>query len=263
MSNMIKVVVVGASGKMGKEIVKAVTNAEGMSIVGVCDISNVGEDIGPICGIGPLGVNVGSDLETILAETKADVMIDFTIAGVCEKNLRVAIDNNVHFVTGTTNMDKEVIDELFEIANKKKLGCLWAANFAIGAVLMMQFAQMAAKHMPACEIVELHHDKKLDAPSGTAKVTAELIAKARECDPNTVDKESRARGLVVDEVPIHSVRLSGYVASQEVIFGGTGQTLSIRHDSLGRESFMPGIVLAVRKVMESDHVIIGMDKILF
>ena len=127
---------------------------------------------------------------------------------------------------------------------------------------MMKFSKMAAKYLPSCEIIELHHDKKLDAPSGTAKVTAQQIVDARQTQPKLLDSTSKARGLIVDEVPIHSVRLSGYVASQEVLFGGQGQVLTIRHDSIGRDSFMPGIVLGVREVMKSDHVIIGLESLL-
>jgi len=262
MESCIKVVISGACGRMGREIVKAVTDAEGMKVVGAVDVVLVGEDIGTVVGISELGIKVESDLSFVLKRTGADVLIDFTTAGICEKNLKEAIDNNVRFVTGTTNMDPKVLDDLISLANSKKLGGVWAANFAIGAVLMMKFSKLAAKYMPSCEIIELHHDKKIDAPSGTAKVTAQQIVEARQSKPNLLDSTSKARGLVVDNVPIHSVRLSGYVASQEVLFGGQGQVLSIRHDSIGRDSFMPGIVLGVREAMQSDHVIIGLESLL-
>ena len=262
MGSCIKVVVSGACGRMGREIVKAVTDADGMEVVGAVDVVLGGEDIGVVAGISPLGVKVDSDLPSVLKRTGADVLIDFTIASVCEKNLKVAIDNDVRFVTGTTNIDPKVLEGLFAQANSKGIGGLWAANFAIGAVLMMKFSKMAAIYLPSCEIIELHHDKKLDAPSGTAKVTAQQIVDARQTQPKLLDSTSKARGLIVDEVPIHSVRLSGYVASQEVLFGGQGQVLTIRHDSIGRDSFMPGIVLGVREVMKSDHVIIGLESLL-
>lgn len=258
----INVLVSGCCGKMGKEIVKAVTASEGMKVVAAVDLGHFGEDVGEISGCGSLGVNIESDLATAIRKYEPDVMIDFTVAEACEKNLAIAVDHGVRFVTGTTNMRQDVLNKIFAQANAKKLGGLWAANYAIGAVLMMNFAKVAAKYMPSCEIIELHHDKKLDSPSGTAKVTANIIAQARVNNPKVVDADSQARGLIVEDIPIHSIRLQGYVASQEVLFGGEGQILSIRHDTIGRESFMPGIVMACRKVMEVDHIIIGMDSLL-
>ena len=258
----IKVLVSGCCGKMGREIVKAVTSNEVMKVVAAVDLNRLGEDVGDVAGCQTLGVKVESDLAEAIRKYDPEVMIDFTIAEACEKNLAVAVDHGVRFVSGTTNMNQEVVNGIFAQANAKKLGGIWAANYAIGAVLMMNFAKIAAKYMPSCEIIELHHDKKLDSPSGTAKVTADVIAKARGSSPNVVDASSQARGLIVEEVPIHSIRLKGYVASQEVLFGGEGQVLSIRHDTIGRESFMPGVVMACRNVMKLDHVMIGMDSLL-
>jgi 4-hydroxy-tetrahydrodipicolinate reductase len=202
---MINVAVSGAAGRMGETVCEAVESAEDMALVGRAD---------------PL-------LETALGDVlgDADVVVDFTTPDSALANARLCLEAGVHCVMGTTGAD------FSELEGVGSANLLVAPNFAIGAVLMMELAQRVAEHMPECEIVELHHDRKLDAPSGTAARTADLI---------------RAAGGNVHE--IHSVRLPGLVAHQEVIFGGAGQTLSIRHDSVDRQSFMPGVLLAVRKV---------------
>jgi 4-hydroxy-tetrahydrodipicolinate reductase len=203
---VINVAVSGASGRMGQTVCAAVEGAEDMALVGRAD---------------PL-------LEVALVDVlgDADVVVDFSTPDSALQNARTCVEAGVHCVMGTTGADFSELDGVGP-------GNLFVApNFAIGAVLMMLFAQQAARHMPECEIIELHHDRKVDAPSGTAARTAELV---------------RAAGGNVHE-PIHSVRLPGLVAHQEVLFGGVGQTLSIRHDSVARESFMPGVLLAVRKV---------------
>ncbi len=203
---MINVAVSGAAGRMGETVCAAVEGADDMALVGRAD---------------PL-------LQVALADVfgDADVVVDFSTPESALQNARTCIEAGVHCVVGTTGAD------FSELEGVGDANLFVAPNFAIGAVLMMRFAQQAAEHMPECEIIELHHDRKLDAPSGTAARTAELI---------------RAAGGNVHE-PIHSVRLPGLVAHQEVLFGGLGQTLSIRHDSIARESFMPGVLLAVRKV---------------
>jgi 4-hydroxy-tetrahydrodipicolinate reductase len=176
----------------------------------------------------------------------ADVVVDFTTPETALDNVRAALDAGVHAVVGTTGFDLEQLREAAESATAGA-NCLVAPNFAIGAVLLMEVAQRIAPHMPECEIVELHHDKKLDAPSGTAKRTAELI---REAGGNVHE-------------PIHSVRLPGLVAHQEVVFGGEGQTLSVRHDSIDRRSFMPGVLLAVRRVGDRpERFTVGLEKLL-
>ena len=203
---MINVAVSGAAGRMGQTVCEAVEHADDMALVGRAD---------------PL-------LETALAEVlgDADVVVDFSVPDAAADNARACLEAGVHCVVGTSGADFSGLEGV-------GTGNLFVApNFAIGAVLMMIFAQQAAEHMPECEIVELHHDRKIDAPSGTAARTAELV---------------RAAGGNVHE-PIHSVRLPGLVAHQEVIFGGPGQTLTIRHDSIDRQSFMPGVLLAVRRV---------------
>ncbi len=203
---MINVAVSGAAGRMGETVCAAVEGADDMALVGRAD---------PLLGVA---------LTDVLGD--ADVVVDFSTPDAAVENARGCIEAGVHCVVGTTGAD------FSELEGVGSANLFVAPNFAIGAVLMMQFAQQAAKHMPECEIIELHHDRKVDAPSGTAARTAELV---------------RDAGGNVHE-PIHSVRLPGLVAHQEVIFGGLGQTLTIRHDSIARESFMPGVLLAVRKV---------------
>jgi 4-hydroxy-tetrahydrodipicolinate reductase len=209
---------------MGQTVCGAVDGADDMELVGKAD---------PQLGVG---------LDEVLGD--ADVAVDFSTPDTALANVRACLESGVHAVVGTTGFDLDALQEAAEASNAN---CFVAPNFAIGAVLLMEAAQLAARHMPECEIVELHHDRKLDAPSGTAKRTAELIAVA---------------GGNVHE-PIHSVRLPGLVAHQEVIFGGQGQTLSIRHDSIDRSSFMPGVLLAARKVAKlPDRFTVGLEKLL-
>jgi len=221
---VIRVAVSGANGRMGRTVCDAVEGAEGMDLVAKADPA----------------------LEVELADVlgDVDVAVDFSTPDTALDNARACLDAGVHVVLGTTGFD---LDALRVAAEAGNANCFVAPNFAIGAVLLMEASQLIAKHMPECEIVELHHDRKLDAPSGTAKRTADLIGEAG--------------GNV--HAPIHSVRLPGLVAHQEVIFGGEGQTLSIRHDSIDRVSFMPGVVLAVRGVAAlPDRFTVGLEKLL-
>jgi 4-hydroxy-tetrahydrodipicolinate reductase len=221
---MIRVAVAGGAGRMGKTVCGAVEGTEDMALTGSAD---------PALGI---------ELADVLGE--AEVVVDFSTPDTALENARACLEAGVHAVVGTTGFD---LDALRETAEANGANCFVAPNFAIGAVLLMQAAQAIARHMPECEIVELHHDRKLDAPSGTAKRTAELI---------------RDAGGNVHE-PIHSVRLPGLVAHQEVLFGGEGQTLTLRHDSIDRSSFMPGVLLAVRRVGElPDRFTVGLEKLL-
>jgi len=234
---MIKVAVVGANGKMGQAVVTAVSAAEGLEMVACIDPSYIGDE--GHCGIGDTCRNF-ADLAEALDATKPDVLVDFTRPDVVEANLRTALSRNVDCVVGTTGLSMEKLEELSKLGDENT--CLFfAPNFAVGAVLMMQFAEIASKVMRKAEIIELHHDQKLDAPSGTALRTA---------------------GLMEGDVPIHSVRLPGYVAHQEVIFGDIGQTLTIRHDSIDRTSFMPGVVLACREVGAKNGLIVGLENFL-
>ena len=221
---MTRVAVAGAAGKMGQAVCEAVTDADGLELSGRADPA------------------LGTELAEVLPD--ADVVVDFTVPDTALANVRACLEAGVHAIVGTTGFDLEAARQAAEAS---RANCFVAPNFAIGAVLLMEVSQTIARHMPECEIVELHHDKKLDAPSGTAARTAELI---REAGGNVHE-------------PIHSVRLPGLVAHQEVLFGGLGQTLSIRHDSISRESFMPGVLLAIRKVGELDRSpVVGLENLL-
>lgn len=263
----IRVAVSGAAGRMGREVVRAVLEAEGMTLALAIDRQNVGADAGELAGMGRADVPVLEDLASALQRFSVDVLVDFTLPDSVFENMKIAIERGVSPVVGTTGLSKEQLEEVDALAKSKGIGAFVAPNFAIGAVLMMEFAALAAKYMPDVEIIELHHEKKLDSPSGTALLTAQKIAAARVKPPaslpaNAIEKLEGARGANYSDIPIHSVRLPGYVASQEVIFGGSGQTLSLRHDSLDRRSFMDGVVLSVRKVRALQGLVVGLEKLL-
>lgn len=262
---MIKVMVSGACGRMGQAVLKAVIEDSELELVGAVDLAG-GADAGELVGLGKNGVIVGTDLEAVIDASSPEVMVDFTRPDVVYANAVKAVKKGVSPVIGTTGLSDEEKAELAELSKANNTPVFIAPNFAIGAVLMMLMARQAAKYMPEVEIIELHHDKKLDAPSGTALQTAAMISEVRKAhvqgNPEETEKVAGARGADVDGMRIHSVRLPGYVAHQEVIFGGLGQTLTIRHDSLNRESFMPGVCLACKKVRNLEGLVIGLDKIM-
>ena len=244
----IKVAVLGAKGRMGAETVKAISAAPDLSLVAQIDL--------------------GDSIEQITSNG-AQVVIDFTHPESVMKNLEFAINNGIHVVVGTTGFDDRRLSEVKKwLASNPKVGAVIAPNFGLGAVLMMQFAAKAAKYFESVEIVELHHPEKADAPSGTASRTAELITEARKNSqrPAMPDKTSSgldgARGAKVGDVPVHSVRLRGLVAHQEVLLGDQGETLSIRHDSIDRSGFMPGVLLAVREVIKRPGLTFGLEHLM-
>ncbi len=248
MTEPTRVGVLGARGRMGQQVCKAVDEAEDLDLVAMVD---------------------AGDWLFSVADAGAQVMVDFTHPDVVMDNIRFAIDQGIHAVIGTTGMDDERLDTIRGwLADAPDLGVLVAPNFAIGAVLLMRFSQIAAKYYPSAEIIEMHHPSKVDAPSGTAMRTASLIAAARSdaslpAMPDATTQETDgARGADIDGVRVHSVRLSGLVAHQEVLFGTDGETLSIRHDSLHRLSFMPGVLLAVRAVAERPGLTVGLEPLL-
>ncbi len=269
MPKSIKVLVSGAEGKMGQSVIKAVNAEAGMKIVGAVDRlgnPNVGTDIGTICGIGEIGVKLTDKLNDTISKTQPDVLVDFTMPEIVFVNAETALKSGVRVVIGTTGMSKDDIAELAKLSKQNSAGTIVAPNFAIGAVLMMKFAKDASKYFAHAEIIEFHHDKKLDAPSGTSIKSAEMMASARkEFGRDSVKGKETikgARGAVGEgNIHIHSVRLPGYVAHQEIILASHGQTLTIRHDSYDRASFMPGVLMAVRKVMELDHLVYGLENI--
>lgn len=248
MTEVTRVGVLGARGKMGSTVVTAVNNAAGMEVVAALDL--------------------GDSLDALVAN-KADVVVDFTTPDAVMGNLEFVINNGIHAVVGTTGFDDSRIATLRSLLSKKpSVGVLIAPNFGLGAILMMEFAKKAAPLFESVEIVELHHPNKVDAPSGTAKRTAELIAQSRReansapMPDATKEGLAGARGANVGGVPIHSVRARGFVAHQEVIFGGVGETLTIRHDSLDRQSFMPGVLLGISKVVNVPGLTFGLENFL-
>ena len=253
---MIKVLVNGALGRMGRTVVAAVNADSELELVGAVDV--FGGEVG--------GVKVETNLDAALKKFSPDVMVDFTRPAVVFDNVMTALANKVSPVIGTTGLSEESKEKIRAAAEENSTPAFIAPNFALGAVLMMLLSKQAAKYFPDVEIIELHHDKKLDAPSGTAELTAKMIAEVRpphkQGHPDEVERLAHVRGADVDGIRIHSVRLPGYVAHQEVIFGGLGQTLTIRHDSTGRDSFMPGVVLACKKVRSLTGLTIGLDKLL-
>ncbi len=263
---MIRVMVCGAYGKMGREVLKAVHKDEQLSVVGAVDVKSDFDDVGELIGVGKIGVVVGNDLATVIAETKPQVMVDFTAPSAVMGNIRMAVASGVCPVVGTTGLSAADVEEVRGLCKKYRGNAVIAPNFSVGAVLMMQLAEVAAKFFPTVEIIELHHDQKLDAPSGTAIRTAEIIAAKRgtmkQGHPNEVEKLTGARGGELAGIRLHSVRLPGLMAHQEVLFGGLGQTLSIRHDSISRESFMPGVLLACKKVLTADGLVYGLENLM-
>ncbi|WP_422447918.1 4-hydroxy-tetrahydrodipicolinate reductase [Thermoanaerobacterium sp. DL9XJH110] len=262
----IKVIVTGAAGRVGREISSAILEQEDMELVGAVDVAGTGQDLGELVGKKQTGIIVEKDLEQVIKRTDAEVMVDFTNSQAALENARVAVFNGVRPVIGTTGLAPSDIEKLRAWCEQNRTGAFLAPNFAIGAVLMMLMARMAARYFPDVEIIELHHDGKLDAPSGTSLMTAELINRERghveEAKRPELEKLPNVRGGSLNGVRIHSVRLPGLIAHQEVIFGGLGQILSIRHDSTSRVSFVPGVLLAVRKVRELQGVVIGLENLM-
>lgn len=240
-----KVAVVGARGRMGQQVCTAIDAADGLELGAALDL--------------------GDDLQAMV-DAGCEVMVDFTTPDAVMDTLAFALEHGIHVVVGTTGFDEDRLATLRGwLAAAPGVGAVIAANFGIGAVLMMRFAEIAAPYFESVEIIELHHPDKVDAPSGTATVTAQRIAAVRvgmTAPDATTTALPGARGAEVDGIPVHAVRLRGLVAHQEVLLGGPGETLSIRHDSLNRESFMPGVVLAVRRVADRPGLTLGLDPLL-
>jgi 4-hydroxy-tetrahydrodipicolinate reductase len=248
---------------MGSEVCRAVHGADDLDLVAAVDPSRAGTPLRDVAGI-ETDVTVAADLDALL-EAGAEVAVEFTGPSTVGDNLRWLLEHGVHAVVGATGLAEEDLAACKELAASGEANVLIAPNFAIGAVLLMQFAREAAKHLPHVEIVERHHDRKVDAPSGTALRTAELIAEARREVPDAPGGDERhpgARGATHADVRVHALRLPGVIADQDVIFGGLGQTLTISHRSLDRSSFMPGVLLACREVHGIHGCVIGLEHVL-
>ena len=264
-----RVGVVGAGGKMGIEVCRAISAHDDLDLVAAVDPARSGEELADLCGAGGPAVTVSTELG-VLTEAAVEVVVDFTRLEAARKTLAFCADAGIHAVVGTTGFTEEDLATLI----RRFVGppnCVVAPNFAIGAVLMMRFAELAAPWFEGAEIIELHHDGKLDAPSGTARATAERIAAARRAadlgdfppDRTVTEAVEGARGGEGPaRVRLHSVRLPGLVAHQEVILGSVGQSLTIRHDSYDRSSFMDGVILAVRSVPDRPGVTSGLEPLL-
>jgi 4-hydroxy-tetrahydrodipicolinate reductase len=238
--------VIGARGRMGAEVCRAVEAAGDLEVVAMVD---------------------AGDWLFNLSDAGAEVVVDFTSPEVVMDNIRFCVDNDIHAVVGTSGFDAQRLAKVAEwLEPKPELGVLIAPNFAIGAVLSMRFAELAARYYESVEVIELHHPRKVDAPSGTAAHTARLISQAREAAglapmPDATTQEAPgARGTLVGDVRVHSLRVAGLIAHQEVVFGTEGETLTLRHDSLDRKSFMPGVLLAVRSIFNHPGLSVGLDK---
>ena len=269
----IPVIVNGAGGKMGREVVKAVASASDLSLIGAIDRNPdiLNQDAGELAGIEPLEVPVTNDREATLVmaaqEKQPPVMVDFPHPDSVYDNVRAAIAYGVRPVVGTTGLSPEQIQDLAEFADKASIGCLIIPNFCIGMVLLQQAAVTASQYFDHVEIIELHHNQKADAPSGTAIKTAQMLGElGKTYNPPQVtetEKLAGARGAIAAEnIRIHSVRLPGLIAHQEVIFGSSGEIYTLRHDTTDRVCYMPGVLLAIRKVLQLKTLVYGLEKIL-
>ena len=270
----ISVVVNGALGKMGRAIVKAVSEADDMTLVGAIDRNPkfIGQDIGEVIGGEPLEIPVMNDLEAtlVMAQSEATagaVMVDVTHPDSVYGSARAALAYGVRPVIGTTGMSPQQIQDLAEFADKASTGCLLIPNFSIGMVLLQQAAQQAAAYFDHVEIIELHHNQKADAPSGTAVKTAQMLSAPDKSynapEVEETEKMMGARGTQTEDgIRIHSVRLPGLIAHQEVIFGAAGQSYTLRHDTSDRVCYMPGVLLSIRRVLPLKSLLYGLDKIL-
>ena len=270
----IPVLVNGAAGKMGREVIRAIAQSEDMSLVGAVDHNPQyqDQDAGELAGLSePLEIPITNQFEPMLAfaaqEKQPAVMVDFTHPSSIYNNIRSAIAYGVRPVVGTTGLSAEQIGELSDFADKASTGCLIIPNFSIGMVLLQQAAVSASQYFDHVEIIELHHNQKADAPSGTAIQTAEILAEmGKPFNPTVVEETEKlpgARGSIANEgIRIHSIRLPGLIAHQEVIFGAAGQVYTLRHDTSDRACYMPGVLLAIRKVLLLKSLIYGLEKIL-
>jgi 4-hydroxy-tetrahydrodipicolinate reductase len=260
---LIRVCVVGAAGRMGSESVRALSAGSEFQVVAAIDSSAAGRRLSEVAGVSS-DVVVSPSLDSVEG---CDVLLEFTHAESATEHAVFAAMRGVAPVIGASGLSSSQQREVADACKKGGVGGILVPNFAIGAVLMMRFAAEAAKWLPNAEVIEMHHDKKLDAPSGTGIRTAELISEARKStrnpDPTKVVKFEGARGALVDDVPVHSVRLPGLVAHQTVMFGGEGEVLKLHHDSMNRLSFMEGVKLAVHRVRELDSYVVGLDALMF
>jgi 4-hydroxy-tetrahydrodipicolinate reductase len=253
-------VIHGASGRVGQEMLNGLHREPDIQVVGAVDIKAAKDTINFLDGSG--GVPFSTDLEKILSTTKPDVVVDFSLAKATIAAVPVIAGHGINMVIGTTGLSPADIEEFKRQAEQHRVGIVIASNYALGAVLMIHMAKIVAKYMDYVEITELHHNTKADAPSGTALTTARAMVHSRGKPFSRDSGQFPSRGQNVDGVTIHSVRLPGMMAHQEVLFGASGQTLSIRHDTINRECYLPGIIIAVREVSKYNGLVYGLDTLL-
>jgi 4-hydroxy-tetrahydrodipicolinate reductase len=259
----IRVVVQGASGRMGREVINALCLEPETQAVGAVELQ-VTNDYLPLPN-GSGTIPFSTDLEYMLTSCQPDVLVDFTVAQAIMPAVRIAAKHGVNLVIGTTGLTADELGEIDRLAIAHKVGAVVAPNFALGAILMIHLAKVAGKYLDYAEIIELHHHQKADSPSGTALSTAKAMAQAKGKPfsyPPEQGKTSASRGQQVEGITIHSVRLPGLLAHQEIILGGAGQTLSIRHDTISRECYMPGVLLAIKEVVKRQGLVYGLDTLL-
>ena len=259
----VKVVVRGALGRMGQETINALCREPDVQLVGAVELQVTGDTLSLPDGSGTIPLS--ADLESILSGGQPDVMVDFTVGPAVMAAVQTATERKVNLVIGTTGLTADNLAEIDRLAKANQVGAVVAPNFTTGAVLMMHLAKIAAKYFDYAEIIELHHHLKADAPSGTALSTARAMAQARGKpfeSPQQKAETLPSRGEKVEGVTLHSVRLPGLMAHQEVLLGGPGQVLSIRHDTIGRECYMPGVILAVKEVGNHQGLVYGLDALL-
>lgn len=259
---VLNTVVVGAYGKMGQEVIKGILKSSDLILVGAVDVSGVGQRVGELLGVKDTDVIINNDLASVLEQVTVHVVIDFSHKEAAAGNVATALNRQVSVVMGTTGFTPEELEYFSGLALKNQVGMFFAANFSLGAVLMMKYARELARFYPQAEILEYHNDKKKDSPSGTAIATARGMREAAGPNENTLAKEGAAKGVEFYGYQVHSIRLKSLIAHQEVIFAGEGELLTIRHDSYNRESFIPGVLLAVRKVTNWKGLQIGLESIL-
>lgn len=263
----VRIVVAGPRGKMGSETIHMIGRTAHFELVGALDTKNEGLEVRDLEGLPNLAAPIYTNLDQCLSNTTPDVLIDFTHPEPGKAHMKTALEHKVRPVVGTSGFTEAEVQAFTTLAETSKIGGIIAPNFAVGAVLMMKWSQMAARFFPDVEIIEQHHNQKRDAPSGTAIKTAEMIRSNRESKhqghPEEKELITGARGAEMDGFRIHSVRLPGLVAHQQVMFGGEGELLTIRHDSMNRRSFMNGVRLAVDSVMTLDTLVYGLENIMF
>lgn len=265
----IKVGIIGAAGRMGLALVKAISQAEDIELVmAIGHQSGVGQDIGKLAGVEFANLPLGSDLNTGIAESRPDVIVELSHVASVFDNTKRSLEAGIHTVIGATGISPEQQEELDKLAKTNNTGAIIVPNFSIGAVLMMKYAQDAAQYYQHAEIIERHHEKKLDSPSGTAIRTAKMMAQknqnfGKDLPQNQKQLLPGARGANgAGNIPIHSMRLPGSLAHQQVVFGALGETLTIQHDTIDRQAFMGGILLCIRKIKAVSGVAIGLETVL-